>query len=132
MGMLQPTSSPRPDRVSASWTEHPAREPDVFPVYLRLLGPNQWPPDDVLRGFQRTLDRWFLDVGNLAGELMALLAHGLGLPENHFETLFGTERMSFIRRGSAVLGERPRPAVLRAGLCRLGRRDEVPPGKVDQ
>ena len=79
------------------WTEYPAREPDVFPVYLRLLGPNQWPPDDVLCGFRRALDRWFLGVGNVAGELMALLAHGLGLPENHFETVFGTERMSFTK-----------------------------------
>ena len=25
--------------------------PDVEPAYLRLLGPNQWYPDDILPGF---------------------------------------------------------------------------------
>ncbi|MDH3236031.1 MAG: isopenicillin N synthase family oxygenase [Alphaproteobacteria bacterium] len=79
------------------WTEHPARAPDVTPHYYRLLGPNQWPPDDVLPGFRETLDRWFTDLGGLAGELMQILAMGLGLEPDHFERLFGEERMSLTK-----------------------------------
>ena len=79
------------------WSEHPARAPGVLPAYLRLLGPNQWLPEDVLPGFRLALGQWFADVGGLADELMALLARGLALPDDHFEKLFGTERMSFTK-----------------------------------
>jgi isopenicillin N synthase-like dioxygenase len=79
------------------WTEHPARAPDVTPVYLRLLGPNQWPAETVLPGFHETLDRWFSELGGLASELLSLLALGLGLPDDHFERLFGNERMSLTK-----------------------------------
>ncbi|MGE5145276.1 MAG: isopenicillin N synthase family dioxygenase [Candidatus Eiseniibacteriota bacterium] len=79
------------------WSEHPARAPDVTPVYLRLLGPNQWPAEGVLPGFHETLDRWFAELGGLAGALLSLMALGLGLPEDHFERLFGHERMSLTK-----------------------------------
>jgi len=75
------------------WSEHPARAPDVEPLYYRLLGPNQWPPEDVLPGFRPILERWFTELGGLAGELMQILALGLGLEADHFEKLFGEERM---------------------------------------
>jgi isopenicillin N synthase-like dioxygenase len=79
------------------WTEHPARDLEVSPRYLRLLGPNQWLPEEVLPGFHDALERWFRDLGGLAGELMGLLALGLDLPEDHFERMFGTERMSLTK-----------------------------------
>jgi isopenicillin N synthase-like dioxygenase len=79
------------------WTEHSARDPDARPYYLRLLGPNQWPSDEVLPGFRDTLNRWFAELGGLAGELMALFALGLGLGEDHFEAMFGAERMSLTK-----------------------------------
>ena len=79
------------------WTEHSARGSDVEPAYLRLLGPNQWLPNEVLPGFEDTLNTWFVELGGLAGELMTLLALGLGLPEDHFESLFGRERMSLTK-----------------------------------
>lgn len=79
------------------WTEHPARDPGVLPRYLRLLGPNQWLPEAILPGFRAALDQWFSDLGGLASELMALLALGLDLPADHFERMFGRERMSLTK-----------------------------------
>jgi isopenicillin N synthase-like dioxygenase len=79
------------------WTEHAARPGDVTPPYLRLLGPNQWLGDDILPGFEDTLTTWFRELGGLAGQILRVLAVGLGLPENHFEALFGTEPMSLTK-----------------------------------
>ncbi len=79
------------------WSEHPARAADVEPSYLRLLGPNQWFPDDVLPGFQRLLTEWFERMGALADELMEILAMGLGLDPDHFDRIFGEERMSLTK-----------------------------------
>jgi isopenicillin N synthase-like dioxygenase len=79
------------------WSEHSSRAVNAEPAYLRLLGPNQWLPEALLPGFQDTLNEWFSALGQLADELMALLALGLELPENHFESRFGEERMSLTK-----------------------------------
>ena len=79
------------------WSEHPPRAKDVAPVYLRLLGPNQWLEDDVLPKFKETLDQWFEEVGSLARTLLEVLSTGLGFPEDRFETAFGTEQMSLTK-----------------------------------
>ena len=78
------------------WSEWPARD-DPHPAYLRLLGPNQWFPDDVLTGFRDLMDRWFVQVGELARRLMALMAIGLGLEPDTFEQRFGDEQMSLTK-----------------------------------
>jgi isopenicillin N synthase-like dioxygenase len=79
------------------WSEHPARPADVEPAYLRLLGPNQWMPDDVLAG-QRvlTLD-WFDRLGALADDILSLFAVGLELPADHFSTAFDDRSMSLTK-----------------------------------
>lgn len=79
------------------WSEHPARPADVAPSYLRLLGPNQWFPEDVLAGFQALMGEWFARLGALADELMEVLAVGLGLEPDHFDRIFGDERMSLTK-----------------------------------
>lgn len=79
------------------WTEHAARDPQVTPAYLRLLGPNQWVPDSVLPGFREALTRWFTELGRLADDLMTLFALSLGLEEDRFARLFGDERMSLTK-----------------------------------
>ncbi len=79
------------------WTDHPARAPEVTPRYLRLLGPNQWPPEDVAPGFKPALDRWLAEMPLLADDLLRLLALSLGLEESHFDRLFGAERMSLTK-----------------------------------
>lgn len=79
------------------WSEHPPRDPGVEPAYLRLLGPNQWLPEEVLPGYRGTMDRWFRDMGALGDELMQVLATGLGLEPEHFDRRFGAERMSLTK-----------------------------------
>ena len=79
------------------WTDHPARPPEVEPHYLRLLGPNQWLPEEVLPGFETLVHEWLERMGALAIELVGVLSLGLGLEENHIDRLFGVERMSFTK-----------------------------------
>ena len=53
------------------WTEWPALAPDTEPEYLRLLGPNQWLPDDLLAGPRGAEQRVVLAAGRtLAGRLL--------------------------------------------------------------
>lgn len=79
------------------WSEHAPRAVDVQPDYLRLLGPNQWLPEAELPGFRVALERWFVDMGGLADELMSLLGQGLGLASDEFQKRFGQERMSLTK-----------------------------------
>lgn len=78
-------------------TEHPARPADVEPAYLRLDGPNQWLPDDVVVGFRSIVEEFFTRMGALADELMSALAVGLGLPADTFGELFGERPLSFVK-----------------------------------
>jgi isopenicillin N synthase-like dioxygenase len=79
------------------WSEHPARSGAVDEPYLRLLGPNQWFPEDILPGFRELMDEWFSRMGCLAGRIMEVLATGLGLEPDHFDRIFGDERMSLTK-----------------------------------
>lgn len=79
------------------WSEHTPRPRDVEPSYLRLLGPNQWYPEDVLPGFRDLMTEWFERMGALADQLMQILALGLGLDADHFDRIFGAERMSLTK-----------------------------------
>lgn len=88
------------------WTEHPAREPDVEPHYLRLLGPNQWPSDDLAPGFASSVQRWIYAAAGLADRVMGLLSLGLGLDEEHLRNAFGEECMSLCK----VINYPPTPA----------------------
>lgn len=79
------------------WTEWPALPADVEDTYLRLLGPNQWMPADVLPGHRELSLQWIDALAELASGLMRLLALGLGLPENHMDKLFGAQPMSLAK-----------------------------------
>lgn len=79
------------------WTEHPARAEDVEPAYLRLLGPNQWPTNQLVDGFEDALKQWFSALGAISDELMEALSIGLGLPANFFDKAFGNERMALTK-----------------------------------
>ena len=78
------------------WSEWPAQDsPPGSPMrYLRLLGPNQWLPDEILPGHRDISLRWMRELGALADRLLAALAVGLGLPHDHFRHLFGPRPMS--------------------------------------
>lgn len=78
-------------------TENPAYPPDALPEYLRLDGPNQWLPEDVLPGFQATVTDFLARLKAVADELMAALAVGLGLPADAFVKAFGERPMSLAK-----------------------------------
>ncbi len=79
------------------WSEHPPLAPDVLPAYRRLLGPNQWPSNQLVPGFEAALNAWFRDLGHAADELMTVLATGLSLAPDYFDQAFGTERMALTK-----------------------------------
>lgn len=79
------------------WTELTPRGPGAEPTYLRLEGPNQWLPEDVLPGFRRLVERFQDEMGALADELLAAMSAGLGLEPGHLQERFGTDRMSLVK-----------------------------------
>lgn len=79
------------------WTEWPPRRGDVEPAYLRLLGPNQWMPDELVPGQRDLVLSWCQQLGALADRLLSLIAVGLGLDSEHFRHYFGDETMSLTK-----------------------------------
>ena len=79
------------------WTDHPPLAPDVEPPYLRLLGPNQWMPEEVLPGHRELSLRWMEALGDLAGRLLRALSLGLGLTPDHLDEFFGSQPMSLAK-----------------------------------
>jgi isopenicillin N synthase-like dioxygenase len=79
------------------WSEHPPTDQVDGPDYLKLLGPNQWMPDDVLPGQQKLALDWFEQLGTLADEVLSLFAVGLGLAPDHFAAAFGDDAMSLTK-----------------------------------
>ncbi len=79
------------------WSEWPALAPDVHPPYLRLLGPNQWLPDEVLANHRALSLRWFDALARLADRLLAALSVGLGLDGGHLRRFFGQQPMSLAK-----------------------------------
>jgi isopenicillin N synthase-like dioxygenase len=77
--------------------EHPPHPADVAPAYLRLQGPNQWLPEDVLPGFRALVLEFFDRMGALAEQLMELLAVGLDLPPTTFRERFGELPHPFVK-----------------------------------
>lgn len=79
------------------WTEHPPQRHDVEPTFLRLEGPNQWLDEATLPGFRGLVERFQLEMGVIADTLLAAMALGLGLDEDHFAQLFGDRRASLVK-----------------------------------
>ncbi len=79
------------------WTEHASHDVDVEPSYLRLLGPNQWMPDELIADHQARSMAWITALASLADRLMGLLSIGLGLDEDHLRTMFGDQPMSLAK-----------------------------------
>lgn len=78
-------------------SENPPYPPDAEPAYLRLDGPNQWLPDDVLPGFRSTVTDFLGRLAAVAEEVMGILALGLGLPERTFRDAFGERPLSLAK-----------------------------------
>lgn len=78
-------------------TENPPYPAGVEPAYLRLDGPNQWVPNDVLPGFRDVVEEFFTRMGAVAEELMRVLSVGLGLDADHLHRVFGERPLSFAK-----------------------------------
>jgi isopenicillin N synthase-like dioxygenase len=78
-------------------TENPPYAPDAEPPYLRLDGPNQWLPEEVLPGFRRAVTELFGRLGAVAFELMEVLSVGLGLAPGHLRQVFGERPLSLAK-----------------------------------
>jgi isopenicillin N synthase-like dioxygenase len=78
-------------------TENPTYPADVEPVYLRLDGPNQWLPEDVIPGFHALVDEFFVRLGAVADTLMEVLSTGLGLAPDFLRARFGERPLSFAK-----------------------------------
>ncbi|MEO1061781.1 MAG: 2-oxoglutarate and iron-dependent oxygenase domain-containing protein [Actinomycetota bacterium] len=79
------------------WSEWPAHPIDVEPTWLRLLGPNQWMPEDVLPGHRAICQRWFCELGGLARRLLGALSLGLRLDVDELDRRFGAQPMSLTK-----------------------------------
>ena len=79
------------------WTDHSAEPIDVEPAFKRLLGPNQFLPDEALPGHRSTSIEWMEQLGGLASRLLGLLSLGLGLDPNGIEAGFGDRTMSLAK-----------------------------------
>ena len=77
--------------------EHPPYPPDAMPPYLRLDGPNQWLPEEVLPGFRDAVEEFFARMGAVADELMEVLSVGLGLAPGHLREVFGERPLPFVK-----------------------------------
>jgi isopenicillin N synthase-like dioxygenase len=80
--------------VSSEYPPYPA---DAVPPYLRLDGPNQWLPEDVLPGFRALVEEFFAQLGAVADVLMEVLSTGLGLPAGCLRDRFGERPLSFAK-----------------------------------
>ena len=78
------------------WTEWPPTNQSE-PRYNRLLGPNQWMPEEVLPRHRELSLRWIAALADLAERLLATLAVGLGLDADHLRTMFGDQPMSLAK-----------------------------------
>lgn len=79
------------------WTDHDSLDPSIEPAYLRLLGPNQWLPNEVLPGFTDIAKRWFVEAGRLADRLLELMTLGLGLAPGTLTAPFQERPMSLTK-----------------------------------
>lgn len=79
------------------WTELPPRPRDVLPPYLRLDGPNQWLDEQTLPGFRGLVERFQVEMGRVADELMEAMCVGLDLAPDHLDRLFGERRSSLVK-----------------------------------
>ena len=79
------------------WSAWPEVAHRAGPIHHRLHGPNQWMPEDVLRGQRAITERWMRELARIADRILGLLATGLGLDSDFFSDLFGDRPMSLTK-----------------------------------
>jgi isopenicillin N synthase-like dioxygenase len=61
------------------------------PYYMALIGPNQWPRDNILPGFKDNVLEFIDRLSTLSGQILRLMSLSLGLDENHIQAVFGDQ-----------------------------------------
>ena len=77
--------------------EHEPYATDIEPHYLRLDGPNQWLPDEVLPHFKEGMRDFLGRLRSVASELLSAIAEGFGLPSDFFNDIFGTRPLNYMK-----------------------------------
>jgi len=77
--------------------EHEPYAIDIEPHYLRLDGPNQWLPDEVLPHFKEGMRDFLGRLRSVASELLSAIAEGFGLPSDFFNDIFGTRPLNYMK-----------------------------------
>jgi isopenicillin N synthase-like dioxygenase len=70
---------------------------DPEPYFLRLVGPNQWPPEEALPGFRAIVSDYMNQMESLARRILRLLSASLGLSDDHIEKAFGDDPMPYCK-----------------------------------
>ena len=70
---------------------------DPDPYYMALVGPNQWPPEDLLPGFRACVEDYFRRLSTLARELLQIMSLALGLEQDHIERVFGENPSPYLK-----------------------------------
>lgn len=71
-------------------TKHECQWKEGDPQYRRLWGPSQWPNEDLIPGFQKTLETYLDQVQHLADEFVTLLAEAIGLGPDGLAKFYDT------------------------------------------
>ncbi|KAF9263858.1 Clavaminate synthase-like protein [Marasmius fiardii PR-910] len=72
-------------------TPHVSRWKPGDPDYYNVWGPSQYPDEQALPGFQKTLETYSAQTWSLVKELIQLVAEALGLPRDAFARFFDTD-----------------------------------------
>jgi isopenicillin N synthase-like dioxygenase len=67
------------------------------PYYMALVGPNQWPREDLLPGFRTTVNDYFEHLSALARQLLRIMSLSLGLDETRIERVFGANPSPYLK-----------------------------------
>ena len=67
------------------------------PIYMNLIGPNQWPDEALLPGFKQSILTYFSQMEGLAREILALFSMSLGLAEDHLGNVFGRQTTPYAK-----------------------------------
>ncbi len=70
-------------------------QPD--PYYLALIGPNQWPSEADISGFNGCVSEYFDRLAAVARELLRMMSVSLGLAEDHIEQVFGRSPSPYLK-----------------------------------
>jgi isopenicillin N synthase-like dioxygenase len=64
---------------------------------MRLVGPNQWPPEAALPGFREIVSDYFARLSGVARQLLRIMSLALGLDEMHIERVFGESPSPYLK-----------------------------------